>query len=64
MALKETYFTTLLCKHRLQRAQSGSLLVRTSRTATDLIGVYNQGVSEIVFITFSTHPDLEDCYDE
>ncbi len=63
MALKETYFTALLCKHRLQRAQSGSLLVRASRTATDLIGVYNQRVSEMVFITFSTHPDLEDFYD-
>ncbi len=64
MALKETYFTILLCKHRLQRAQSGSLLVRASRTAADLIGGYNQGVSEMVFIAFSLYLDLEDFYDK
>jgi len=40
------------------------LLVRTFRTAADLIGVYNQGVSEMVFITFSLYLDLEDFYDE
>ena len=55
---------SLLRKHHLKRTQSGSLLVRASRTAVDLIGVYNQGVSEMVFITFSLYLDLEDFYDE
>ena len=31
---------------------------------TSLIGVYNQGVSDMVFITFSLYLDLEDFYDE
>ena len=62
--LRKNVFLTLLRKHGLKRAQSGSLLVRASRTAADLIGGYNQGVSEMVFITFSLYLDLEDFYDE
>ncbi len=31
---------------------------------TSLIGVYNQGVSEMVFIAFSLYLDLEDFYDK
>jgi hypothetical protein len=46
----------------LKRTQSGSLLVRASRTAIPYWGIQPL-VSEMVFITISLYLDLEDFYD-
>jgi hypothetical protein len=60
--LRKNVFLTLLRKHHLKRTQSGSLLVRASRTAIPYWGIQPL-VSEMVFIAFSLYLDLEDFYD-